>query len=159
MVTDQTAPERRFNLLAPALAWLVPGLGHYYLGYRARAVLIAAGIGFLYVGGLFIGGVDVIDRRNDFWWYCGQALASPATPLINAWRGGIDERYHALGYNGPPPPEEGDPPPPYTPSFAKVNEIGTLYTTIAGMINALAILDLIALAPAGLAARREEKTT
>lgn len=134
--------EPRFNLFAPILAWLLPGLGHWFLGHRRRARLIATGIGSLYLGGLLIGGLGVIDKETKPLWYYGQLLIGPLTPVVNAW--------HASHY----PPKD----PTYSvnhtyaqPSFSHGNEIPTLFTTVAGMLNLLAILDVIV-----LPRRREE---
>lgn len=131
--------ESRINILAPILAWLLPGLGHWWLGHRSRALLIGAGVLGLYTGGLLIGGLDVIDRRGDFLWYCGQVLAGPQTPALQMVR------------NARPAPDDPDTAVNYTyaqPSFSHANEIGQLYAAIAGMLNLLAILDVIILAPA-----------
>lgn len=163
----------RLNLLAPILAWIVPGLGHWSLGHRQRGVLIGVGVLGLFIIGLLIGGVDVIDRRNDKWWYYGQVLAGPITPAVDWWIGkqliyeDQDGRPYE-GSNGQPTPLKPHPAlppddpyyathnlaydPDYRPAFVEslshVNEVGTLYTTIAGMLNLLAILDVIVLAPA-----------
>ncbi|MFG0328537.1 MAG: DUF6677 family protein [Phycisphaerales bacterium] len=162
------------NLLAAVLAWALPGLGHWSLGYRRRGRLIGAGILSLYFGGLLIGGVDVIDRREDYWWYCGQTLAGPITPVIDWWIGRqyITEDREGRRLDPPLKPHpvlpEGDAyleehrlafDPDYRPAFsvslARTNELGTLYTTIAGMLNLLAILDVLYMAPfAGVAGRK-----
>ena len=84
----------------------------------------------LFVLGLLIGGMRVVDpptfaQRTTFGaiidkpWFIGQVLAGPVT-LISA--------SVAKG--------EG-----YDTSHARVNEIGTLYTAVAGMLNLLAIID------------------
>lgn len=137
LVTEErydNSNEARFHLLAPILGWLVPGLGHWSLGYRRRGRLIALGVLSLYILGLLIGSVGVINRQTGFWWYCGQVFAGPATPILDFW--------------GARHPEPDDPlvNPGHvyaTPSFAKVNEVGTLYTTLAGLMNLIAILDVI----------------
>ncbi|MCL4197800.1 MAG: hypothetical protein KJZ69_09945 [Phycisphaerales bacterium] len=134
LVPDADDAHARFNLFAPILAWIVPGLGHWFLGHRRRARLIAAGIAILYFGGLLLGGLGVIDRQQKPLWFYGQLLVGPATPIINAW--------HAAHY----PPKD----PTYSvnhayarPSFSHSHEIPTLFTTVAGMLNLLAILDVI----------------
>lgn len=134
--------EARFNLIAPILAWVLPGLGHWFLGHRRRARLIAAGIGALYLGGLLIGGLGIIDREKKFLWYCGQVLVGPVTPVINAW--------HARHYAPDDPSYSVNHVYP-RPSFSHGHEIPTLFTTVAGMLNLLAILDVII-----LPRRREE---
>jgi len=47
--------------VALLLAWLVPGLGHWYLGMRRRAWRIALGVLTMFAGGLLVGGIDAVD--------------------------------------------------------------------------------------------------
>lgn len=156
--------EPRFNLLAPVLAWLVPGLGHASLGYRRRGLYLLISIAALYLGGLLIGGVDVIDRRENRWWYYGQTLAGPVTPLVDLWLSSqlvhVDDAGRPLAQPMKPAPalpaDHPDHDPGYRPAFSvslgRINEVGTLFTTLAGMLNLIAILDVIYLAPAAASA-------
>src|SRR5262245_35604951 len=48
--------------LAAFLAWLVPGLGHYYQGRRGKAVLY-----FVCIVGLFLAGMWMGDWKIVFW--------------------------------------------------------------------------------------------
>ncbi len=148
--------ETTLNLVAPVLAWIFPGWGHWHLRHRTRALLIGAGILFLYIGGLFIGGIDVIDREEDFWWYCGQVCAGPATLAVEWVK---DERLNPPAQPGvvgsarkPQPPLPPDDPayapdyvPAYSVSLGHANEMGTLFTTIAGMLNLIVILECVRL--------------
>ncbi|MBL1217024.1 MAG: hypothetical protein D8M59_05955 [Planctomycetes bacterium] len=151
---SSSSRQHRINLGAPILGWLLPGLGHWSLGYRRRGVLIAVGVLSIYVLGLLIGGLYVIDSKNARWWFYGQCLSGPATPIIQYWR--------SAGHEPPAIPPETDLPPGHgdtpgdagsaqttlTPSFSHINEVGTLYTTIAGMLNLVALFDVMYLAPA-----------
>ena len=52
-MTESAAPAReRSPYLAMALAWLVPGLGHFYLGRRRTAAAFAAIVTLAFVAGL-----------------------------------------------------------------------------------------------------------
>lgn len=141
---EPASRPHRINLAAPILAWLLPGLGHWSLGYRRRGIRIGVGILSIYVLGLLIGGLYVIDSKNARWWYYGQCLAGPATPIIHYWL--------VAGHEPPDVPPDSasaDTGRLYvTPSFSHVNEVGTLYTTIAGMLNLVALFDVLYLAPA-----------
>lgn len=78
-MTSQTAqrePEP-FQPIAAALAVVLPGLGHAYLGHTVRAAIIGAGVLGLFGTGLLVGGISCIDRREDFNWFLGQALNGP----------------------------------------------------------------------------------
>ena len=79
---------------------------------------------------MLIGGVRVVDVPNGVLstpvnavsqkpWFVGQILAGPITLIASSI--GHDEAYYA--------------------SHSRVNEIGTLYTAVAGMLNLLAIID------------------
>lgn len=69
--------------VAALLAFAFPGMGHVFLGHTRRGVLILAGILGLFLSGLLIGGIDAIDREEDFFWFIGQSLVGPATFGVN----------------------------------------------------------------------------
>ena len=64
--TDFPAIDLKDPALAAILAWLVPGLGHWYQGRRAKAVLFFVCIMGLFGYGLWLGGSDqpCIDGRG-----------------------------------------------------------------------------------------------
>src|SRR5207244_3626162 len=66
-----------FEPAAGVLACVFPGLGHWVLGERWRAMAIAAGVLGLFFGGMLIGGIDVVDSREDTIWFVGEALVGP----------------------------------------------------------------------------------
>jgi hypothetical protein len=128
-------------------AWFVPGLGHWLVGERTRGIMIGVTVVVLYVAGLLIGGVRVIEvptydangqkitntsTLNEVRskpWSIAQVMAGPlgvASGAASVWAAGLD-------------PATGEP--RGVRSHARVNEIGTLYTAVAGMLNLLAILD------------------
>src|SRR5437762_593834 len=69
--------DRQFNPSAAVLAWLWPGVGHLYLGHRRRGRYIMFGVLLLFFGGILIGGLDSIDRKNDRLWFLAQGLNGP----------------------------------------------------------------------------------
>lgn len=66
-----------FSPVAGLASLILPGAGHFVLGQRGRGLAIAAGILGLFFGGLLIGGIDVIDSREDRLWFFGQAIVGP----------------------------------------------------------------------------------
>ena len=101
-----------------------PGAGHFILRERTRAVLIFVTITALFTAGLYVGSIGVIDSVNQRPWYVGQMLTSPLVSLIarmNPSIGGM----------------------PSYPSYGKPFEIGQIYTTIAGMLNILCVVNAI----------------
>lgn len=47
--------------VAALLAFAFPGLGHWYLGQRRRAALVATGVLGLFLTGLLVAGIDAVD--------------------------------------------------------------------------------------------------
>lgn len=151
--------------LVALAAWLVPGLGYWLIGERARGMTAGGTIVGLFVLGLLVAGVRVIEvpGYNDLgqpamvqtraggppeWalsanplgeirakpWSIAQVLAGPVSLVSGAasvWAAGIDE-----ARSGP-----GNLVPRGVKSHARVFEIGTLYTAVAGMLNLLTIID------------------
>lgn len=60
VIAESAMPER-FQPVALALAFAFPGLGHWFLGLRRRAVLVAIGVLGLIVSGIGVAGIDAID--------------------------------------------------------------------------------------------------
>ncbi|HEY7087712.1 MAG TPA: DUF6677 family protein [Tepidisphaeraceae bacterium] len=175
-------PNRRTNIPGPLIAlagWLVPGAGYWLIGERARAMVVFVSIVTLYVMGLLIAGVRVVevpgygkhgyqlqlvarqvrdgmmetvvdptsaeqeanpaDESNEIsegWvlkrrflseiankpWFAGQVLAGPLS-LLSA------KASNQAARAGLPRPH------------APLENIGTLYTAVAGMLNLFIIID------------------
>ncbi|MEM7576815.1 MAG: DUF6677 family protein [Planctomycetota bacterium] len=146
--TPQKASRRRreprgpgVNLAAAVLGWALPGLGHIALGHTTRGLVLAVTIGSIWLGGLLIGGVSVIDRRDHPAWFIGQMMVAPS------W---VVDRYHdrlRQAWNqrvGTEPRVDRG----YIPAHGKPEELGTLYTALAGLLNLLAIIDVLYRKPA-----------
>ena len=125
--------KAKWSPAAAAAAWLVPGLGHVVLGERARGAAIGLTIGLLWLGGVLIGGICVVDRQEHPAWFIGQAMAAPSLVADYVLRVHLKPGYR--------PPGEGRS--SYVPSFGRANEQGILYTALAGLLNLLAILDVV----------------
>ena len=158
---DPATPNReRFVPLAGLLAVLLPGLGHVYLGETWRGAGVAVGVLGLFFGGILIGGIDVVDSKEDRIWFFGQALVGPVAFAVDRYHQSNFKAYE-VGQDRPPrtgnPGERRTPNPqgvmvweqspgampPNTKSLGHVNEIGTLAATLAGMLNLIAILDAL----------------
>lgn len=116
--------------------WLCPGAGYLLIGQRVRALVVGLTILAMFFAGLVIGGMKVVAEPD--WnhkggvpdavfqtpWFIPQVLAGPVTIIYAriGWSGGMDKS-------------------PYKLSHSRSNEIGTLYTAVAGMLNLLAIID------------------
>jgi hypothetical protein len=120
--------------MAALAAWVFPGLGHLILGQRQRGAILCVTIGVLWLSGMIIGGISVFDHREHPAWFIGQMLMAPSVVMDRAI---VDQ---LKPYPGP---IQTYPQPVYEPSFGRVNEQGVLYTALAGLLNMLAVLDVL----------------
>lgn len=138
----QSEPGSSDHLLSILAAWCVPGLGHLLVGDRRRGLILMAALLGLYLMGLVIGGIDVVDRKEDRLWYAAQLMAGPITVAVDMVHQELKNNYlveqRKNPYGGPPAYELAS----YTVSVGRVNELGTLYCALAGMLNLLVIIDL-----------------
>ena len=105
------------------LAWLVPGAGHYALNDHRRAAVIGVTIVLTFLVGLYIGSIGVIDPVGAKPWYAAQIMNSPIVFLLG--------RLSATGH---------------FPVYGRPNEIGQIYTSTAGLLNLLCIVNAIHMA-------------
>lgn len=135
--------------LAALLAWMVPGLGHYYQGRRAKAALY-----FVCIMGLFAIGMGLGEGKIAFWrwvnplhdsenfrlWYPAQfwvgLAAFPALIQATLLRYGMPPILG--GYLAEPPMNVIN---ALHSSAGRYVDIGVVYTCIAGLLNILAIYD------------------
>ena len=144
-------------------SWLVPGLGYWLIGQRSRALAAGLSIIILFIAGLLIAGVRSLEvpgygphgrpvlvennRSSDElesgdWaltshpldeirakpWSIPQIMAGPIDLLFSVW----SVRASQTGPTGAPIGVR---------SHSRTNEIGVLYTAVAGMLNLLVIID------------------
>lgn len=130
--------------LVGALAWFVPGLGHWYLGQRNRAVIFFVTIVATFWSGVAIGGVQgtVAPKSRKLWFVAqvcngGNALGAAA---LHRWVA----------------PESFRSEKPVFAGQWLSSELGVHYTGVSGLLNVLVIFDALALAEAsrGLGRRR-----
>ena len=130
---------KRFTSIpaVPLIAsWLIPGLGHLCIGQIKRGFILGLAIIFLYISGLLIGSVSVVSHSKQPLWYYIQVLAGPHTLVINS--------YNKKNFvNHPEYLDDPDIPYPVKPAISRPHEMGTLYCSLAGVLNLLIILDLI----------------
>ncbi len=135
--------QRQFIPHAAILAWLWPGLGHLTLGERKRGLLIMFGVLFLFLGGLLVGGVDSVDRKDYRLWFLAQALCGPVA--FDADR--ANQTYVKPLPNDRVQRYERDDPELKTrlrrKGLGRVNEMGTLFCALAGLMNLVVILDAL----------------
>jgi hypothetical protein len=121
----QRSKENRvlFLLIVGLLAWLVPGGGHFLLKERKRSIIIFVTIVLTFAAGLYVGSIGVINPNVAKPWYVAQIMNSPMVDLLR--------RLTAAGNY---------------PVYGRPNEIGQIYTSIAGLLNLLCIVNAVYLA-------------
>ncbi len=171
----RSAKEERFDVdlrnpwAAGVLAWLVPGLGHWYQGRRAKAIIFAAAIWPILLAGLWMGSYWEATPNGD-----ATRRLLIARNVYCSWRQGDKRLYFvpqaAIGAVAIPAcwqarnPAKGDGvgatafAPPRLPSEATTRsnqpsadeivaslhswlDVGTIFTVVAGLLNLLAIFD------------------
>ncbi|MGC4034072.1 MAG: hypothetical protein QM754_20515 [Tepidisphaeraceae bacterium] len=147
--------DDRFVPPAPLVAlcgWILPGLGYFLIGQRRRAMIAGATVLLTFLAGVMIGGIRVIDVPGyapdgqqkmvryantgvQVWavkanptgeimnkpWYIAQTLVGPVNFAATYVSLAAAENHRM--------------------STARIFDIGTLYTAVAGMLNLLIIID------------------
>jgi len=108
------------------LSWLVPGGGHFLLGERKRSAIIFITIVVTFCIGLLVGSIAVVDPVSAKPWYFAQIMTSPFVAVVGHLAG-VQSR---VVYGWP-------------------NEIGQIYTSTAGLLNLLCIVNASYLAYVG----------
>ena len=122
------------------LAWLVPGAGHWTLGERTRAAVIFVAIVLTFLVGLYVGSIGVIDSIGAKPWYAAQIMNSPAVLFLGS---------HVASVQRQADREQAEFAPVKTPGYrvyGRPGEIGQIYTSIAGLLNLLCIVNAVYLA-------------
>lgn len=112
-----------FVLTVGLFSWLIPGGGYFLLKENKRAIIICVTILATFCMGLYIGSIGVIDPVGGRPWYMAQVLNSPIVFVLG---------YHTAGGG--------------FPVFGRPGEIGQIYTSIAGLLNLLCIVNGVYLA-------------
>lgn len=140
--------------LVVLLAWLVPGLGHIFLGHRIRGVVLLVAITVTFWTGVALGGVKTVtlhrtvevpqsERRvarfggeanlrtttTTSWWFLAQVLNGSYSLIASTTARTVDD-YSPEGL------------PRYLAWPA--GDIGAVYTGVAGLLNLLIIIDALA---------------
>jgi hypothetical protein len=114
------------------LAWLIPGAGHVFIKEKKRGIIIFATITLTFLAGLYIGSIGVIDPVNSKPWYFGQMLTSPMVAIVGSVvanaRAEDSSSYRV---------------------YARPHDYGQIYTSVAGGLNLLCILNAMYMAHSG----------
>ena len=108
--------------IAVILAWLVPGLGHYYLGRRPKAIILLCAILTAFIIGVVLADFQAVSIPDHKYAFIAQMGAGGPTLLTLLVTGGgpVEETGRAI-----------DP----------LYSIGLLYTMVAGLLNYVVVCD------------------
>lgn len=111
--------------LIALLAWVLPGLGHWFLGQRARALIFFVVLTVTFWGGVAVGGVrSTVHLKENGAWIAAQLCMGPQA--LGAWYlGDQNQAKYGDQFKAPWP----------------ASNISVVYTGIAGLLNLLIIID------------------
>ena len=109
-----------FLFIVGLLGWVVPGAGHFAINKKKHALIIFFSLTITFIVGLYLGSLAIIDPKGSLPWYVAQVMISPVVMIL----GRISE---SGGY--------------YV--YGKPAEIGQIYTSIAGLLNLLCIVNSV----------------
>lgn len=138
--------DEGLHWVAAALGWLVPGLGQMWTGHVQRGIYAMVGVLGLFLGGVLLGGVGVVDRRDNGIWFVAQAGAGPVAFAAD-WANSAWVKSGAVGdlLEAPPSmvPRSTGSKVSSLRSVTSVHEVATLYCAMAGLMNIVVLLDAL----------------
>ncbi len=116
---SQKLPDPTIALI---LGWLIPGAGHWYLGHRGKAILFLSVLTLTFTIGFGMAECRNVSIGRHPWYFLGQSFLGLPTVL-----GALVTDWVSTAYplNRPIPGED----------------MGTLYTCVASLLNGLLFLD------------------
>ena len=124
------------------LAWLAPGGGHFALGQRKRAGVIFVTVLLTFAVGLYAGSIGVIDPLGARAWYFAQVMNSPAVLLLGSHVVAVQQEFDRQTAEQREDASRKVTAEPYR-VYGRPGEIGQIYTSIAGLLNLLCIVNAI----------------
>ncbi len=109
-----------FLIIVTLAGWLIPGAGYMLLGEKKRAIIIFIAITLTFTIGIYIASIGVIDYVNAKAWFVAQVLNSPLVIILGSISAASDYSIYGRTY-----------------------DIGQIYTSIAGLLNLLCIVNSI----------------
>jgi hypothetical protein len=115
-----------FLIIIALAGWAMPGAGYFLLGEDRRAGVIFFTVVLTFLAGIYIGSIGVVDPVGARPWYVAQVMVSPLVGIIgHTTAGGM------------------------YPVYGRPNEIGQIYTGMAGLLNLLCIVNSVHMAHMG----------
>jgi len=114
-------PEGNRPLVAMMLAWLVPGLGHFFQGRRTRGVMVFVCLVGLFALGTMLAEGSNLSRERHFYYWSGQFLIGLPGILAELAFGDMRITTHI-----------------------RYVDTGLVFGCVAGLLNVLAMIDVYA---------------
>ena len=131
--------------IAGLLAWILPGLGHFYLGHHAHGLVFLVMIMATFWSGVAIGGAaSTVNPRERKLWFVAQIFTGGNTLAAYGLTARVRQDLSASDR-------------PYVPRCWISADVGVHYTGVAGLLNLLIILDAISRADPSNVARRSKR--
>jgi TM2 domain-containing membrane protein YozV len=128
---DQSEPSFIKMPVAGILSWIVPGLGHIYLGHRRRGLILLVTITATFWSGVAIGSVqgtvDPTERKLWFFAQIGTGANAISAVILNRITTREDRANNRK---------------PVVTNWVAA-EVGVHYTGVAGLLNILVIFDAV----------------
>ncbi|MCB9849075.1 MAG: hypothetical protein H6817_00050 [Phycisphaerales bacterium] len=124
--SSNAEPSMGKVLTTGVLAWLVPGLGHIYIGDRKRGIILLVVTAATFWGGVAVAGVQsTFKPRERTLWFMGQICAGGHTLAAMSWGNAVNagEDVEHAGF--------------------VAEDVAVLYTAVAGLLNVLIIIDAL----------------
>ena len=145
---------------AGVLSWLVPGAGHFLLGYRGLGIICFVAITFAYCTGLACGGiVPSVNLKTNRWLFLAELGAGGYTLPALAISRSAEHEILAEARLGAVPDQltQRDQYDAYLRAATRLrymsyypeSDVATIYLASAGLLNVLVILDAISRAQTG----------
>lgn len=132
MATQAVRIEKEVLTIAAVglFGWLIPGGGYFVLGDKKRGTIVLVTLVLTFLVGLYIGSIGVIDPVGAKPWYVAQVMNSPVVIVIgNIVTHGYQVYAQTKDYSQA-----------YF-VFGRACEIGQIYTSVAGLLNLLCIIN------------------
>jgi hypothetical protein len=123
-MAEKLTPIQKLDLVFVGLAsWAIPGGGYFLLKETNRAIIIFVTVVLTFLAGLYAGSIGVVDYVVSWPWFIAQVLTTPVVSFIGYVTAG--GAYKVYG---------------------RPNEVGQIYTSVAGLLNLLCIVNAVYLA-------------
>ena len=119
--------------LAAIFAWLIPGLGHWWIGERVRGIILFVVVTVTFWGGVAVAGIrSTVTAKENGAWIAAQLCVGPQAIAALYMSDEIKKKADEETYKASWP----------------ASTIGVVYAGVAGLLNLLIIIDVLARAEA-----------